>query len=94
MKRLVIAAGLALALFGCSGGSPLSVADADASTTSDAGADVAPSCRELASADCNRRPNCQALYCPNCNWGQSFVGCERQGGGDLSCNPQPCAATP
>jgi hypothetical protein len=68
-------------------------ASVDASPSADASVDVAPSCHDLASADCNLRSDCQALYCPNCNWGQSFVGCESQGGGELSCNARPCASS-
>jgi hypothetical protein len=107
MKRLVLAAALALAFgstSGCSGdssalgpdktpGSDDARSPDDAAPSSETRVDATASCGELGSADCNNRADCQALYCPNCNLGQSFIGCERQGGGELSCNARPCPSS-
>jgi hypothetical protein len=64
------------------------------------------SCANLDEPACDDRTDCQALHCPNCNGGPSFVGCAAPGGAGVACGACPlppsctgldeksCTATP
>jgi hypothetical protein len=52
------------------------------------------SCHGLSESSCTARSDCRADYCPDCNGGSSFVGCENPSDPLPQCPAIPCPPPP